>query len=666
MEQRKNAKLLKILIITISIMILVLIGVIAYLYFQTDMFKSNKTLFFKYVAQSGNAETGFIDNQTTQYFEKKENTPYTNSATFKADIKMKGEEEQFKAVNDFNISFKGKTNNLAKETEQEISLNYSSDVNFPITYRKIEDKLGIQTKYIGKNFVAIDTADTDTMSNTIIEFINQIKDVFDKADETKQIEITEQEKEQIINRYTEVLMQSIGDEKFSKVEETSSTGYKLTLTLEDMKNITIKLLETLKDDELALDKINQYAESLGAQDKVEKSEIEEVIESFNETEIEENQQFEITVYSKKGKLSKLKISTEEIVVTMDKIKGNNQNSTSISFEIKNDDNVFKFLIAGAFNGLETMESVQETYQVTIQVNEEESITYMINNNVSFAESVDIENFTEDNSIILNDVGEEQLTNFLEAVEQRITEVNKQQMEELGLEESQNPLFNLFPLATTLDVFDSAQTSRTNNDMKNIEEKLRLVVASATAEAYDEKYSNGAQEDVKELFIKNLNRELTSEYSNNVKYNGNSLSENNQIDKLPATVEIDGYEFEIGEDNKVTAKGNAKSNGSNVNFLSGRNELDATNVTQTNAEYEMYANTNSPGVTTKGLMTIISENNEKDGYKIKEINFNGEEYEATRENISFIKQEISTEKNYKIEFEKEENTGAIYRAVINEK
>lgn len=132
------------------------------------------------------------------------------------------------------------------------------------------------------------------------------------------------------------------------------------------------------------------------------------------------------------------------------------------------------------------------------------------------------------------------------------------------------------------------------------------------------------------------------------------------------MEIDGYEFEIGEDKQVTAKGTAKSNGSNLNFLSGQNELDQTNITETNAEYEMYANTNSPGVTTKGLMTIISENNEKDGYKIKEINFNGEEYEATRENISFIKQEISTEKNYKIEFEKEENTGAIYRAVINEK
>lgn len=563
MEQRKNAKILKILIITISITILILIGVIAYLYFQTDMFKSNKTLFFKYVAQAGNEETGFADKQTTQYFEKKQTTPYTNSATFKADIKIEGEEEQFKAVNDFNISFEGKTNNQTNETEQEISLNYSSDVNFPITYRKIEDKLGIQTKYIGKNFVAIDTASTDTTSNPIIEFINQIKDAFDKADETKEIEITEQEKEQIVSRYIEVLMQSINDDKFSKVEDTNSTGYKLTLKLEDIKTILLKLLDTLKDDELALDKLNQYMEAMGATEKLGKSEIEKTIESFEETEIEENKQFEITVYSKKGKLSKLKISTEETTVTIDKIRGNNQNSTSISFEINNGEDVFKVLIAGAFNGLETMESVQETYQVTIQVNEDENITYMVNNNVSFAGSVDIEGFTEDNSITLNDFEEEQVTNFLEAVTQRITEVNKQQMEELGLEESQNPLFKLFPV----------------NLLSN------LILNSVISEQANDIISN---------------------------------------------------------------------------------QLDETNITQTNAEYEMYANTNSPGVTTKGLMTIISENNEKDGYKIKEINFNGEEYEATRENISFIKQEISTEKNYKIEFEKEENTGAIYRAVINEK
>lgn len=113
-----------------------------------------------------------------------------------------------------------------------------------------------------------------------------------------------------------------------------------------------------------------------------------------------------------------------------------------------------------------MESVQETYQVTMQISESQNITYMINNNVNFAESIDIEGFTEDNSITLNDFEEEQVTNFLEAVTQRITEVNKQQMEELGLEENQNPLLNIFSMHnlvaynTTLDE-DSTKVLETN-------------------------------------------------------------------------------------------------------------------------------------------------------------------------------------------------------------
>lgn len=167
----------------------------------------------------------------------------------------------------------------------------------------------------------------------------------------------------------------------------------------------------------------------------------------------------------------MKISTEAleypIDFIIDKISGDNQNSTSISIEARNENNeVARILFAGSFNGLKTMESVQETYQVTMQISESQNITYMINNNVNFAESIDIEGFTEDNSITLNDFEEEQVTNFLEAVTQRITEVNKQQMEELGLEENQNPLLNIFSMHnlvaynTTLDE-DSTKVLETN-------------------------------------------------------------------------------------------------------------------------------------------------------------------------------------------------------------
>ena len=59
------------------------------------------------------------------------------------------------------------------------------------------------------------------------------------------------------------------------------------------------------------------------------------------------------------------------------------------------------------------------------------------------------------------------------------------------------------------------------------------------------------------------------------------------------------------------------------------------------------------------------------YTVKEdgsvvFNFNGEEYEVNAQNITFIKNEVKLDGEYRVEFEMDEDTGAIYRAVMNEK
>ena len=365
------------------------------------------------------------------------------------------------------------------------------------------------------------------------------------------------------------MKENLDDTKFSKTENTSSKGYKLTLTVEELKSIVSKLLEVARDDEVALNYLNEYLEAYGIA-TLEKSDIEDVIDNFNDIEIEENSEVEIAVYNKDGKLNKLQIASEGFDITIQKLKGDDNVSVSLACEIKDEENTIKLLLAGTFVGLKDMQNVQEAYQATLGMDEKMNFDYIISNKVNFAENVEIEDFSEDNSVLLNDFENEQVSNFLQAVGERITEVNRQQMEELGLEESENPLLNLFPIVELLSSGIGSE-----NDMTG------------------------------------------------------------------------GFESSMGMD---TLNQNLKE----------------TTIATFNSEYEIYGSTNSPGVTTKGLMTIISENNEKDGYKIKEINFNGEEYEATRENIALIKQEISTEKNYKIEFEKDENTGAIYRVVINEK
>ena len=88
----------------------------------------------------------------------------------------------------------------------------------------------------------------------------------------------------------------------------------------------------------------------------------------------------------------------------------------------------------------------------------------------------------------------------------------------------------------------------------------------------------------------------------------------------------------------------------------------------NTKFENYESLDAKGTTVKGLITTIQSNNktnEEEKYlQISEINFNGDEYEATDENILLIKSEISLDDTYKVEFERNENTGLIYRAVIN--
>ena len=59
MNQKKSTKILLIFIIILSILILLAGG--AFAYFATDIFKSDKELFFKYITQLGDEKKGFFD-----------------------------------------------------------------------------------------------------------------------------------------------------------------------------------------------------------------------------------------------------------------------------------------------------------------------------------------------------------------------------------------------------------------------------------------------------------------------------------------------------------------------------------------------------------------------------------------------------------------------------
>lgn len=567
MNQKKNTKILLILIIIIVIIILAGVGILV---FATDIFKSDKEMFFKYMADIGDSKKGFIDDGLKQYFEKKNNTPYNDEGEFSVNISSDNEQKKFENVNNFNISFSGQVDTANSKAAQNISLNYSNDVKFPINYKQIENKIGLQTKYVGSKFVAIETEKLNKFSEDLDD-VESYGEMVDKLQKMGKVELTEDEKSHIKDTYITVINQQLEKDKFSKVKESDMSGYKLSLTGTDLQNVLVKLLETLKNDQTTVDKLNEYLKIQKNSAKITASQIDDAIKSIKDDTDFSDKNFEITVYQKNRDVCKLVIETTEGTIAIEKkIEGNQQNIV-VSYEMK-EDKKSKISFSANFENLESLQNIKENYELIMSLPEvaESSTTtdvdskvvvykYNFSNDVNFTDSATVEDFSSDNSLMLTDYDSDQVSSFLNAVVERISEVNEQQMGQLGLEASENPIVNIIP-------------------------------------------SIG-------LYLGNMNVL-------------------NQVNSNMSEAEINNF----------------------------------------NQKFEAYESTNLKGVTVKGLLSTISLNNqsEETSNEIKEINYNGEEYEASEQNITLIKGEIDTEKSYRVEFEKDQDTGLIYRAVINEK
>ena len=565
MNQKKNTKILLILIIIIVIIILAGVGILV---FATDIFKSDKEMFFKYMADIGDSKKGFIDDGLKQYFEKKNNTPYNDEGEFSVNISSDNEQKKFENVNNFNISFSGQVDTANSKAAQNISLNYSNDVKFPINYKQIENKIGLQTKYVGSKFVAIETEKLNKLSEDLDD-VESYGEMVDKLQKMGKVELTEDEKSHIKDTYITVINQQLEKDKFSKVKESDMSGYKLSLTGTDLQNVLVKLLETLKNDQTTVDKLNEYLKIQKNSAKITASQIDDAIKSIKDDTDFSDKNFEIAVYQKNRDVCKLVIETTEGTIAIEKkIEGNQQNIV-VSYEMK-EDKKSKISFSANFENLESLQNIKENYELIMSLPEvaesstttdvdSEVVEYKFSNDVNFTDSATVEDFSSDNSLMLTDYDSDQVSSFLNAVVERISEVNEQQMGQLGLEASENPIVNMIP-------------------------------------------SIG-------LYLGNMNVL-------------------NQVNSNMSEAEINNF----------------------------------------NQKFEAYESTNLKGVTVKGLLSTISLNNqsEETSNEIKEINYNGEEYEASEQNITLIKGEIDTEKSYRVEFEKDQDTGLIYRAVINEK
>lgn len=564
MNQKKNNKIL--LIIIIIVFILILFAGVAFAYFATDIFRSNKELFFKYITQIGDPEKGFINKDLNQYFEKRKSVAFNNQGEISVNISDDENEDKYKNVNEFKIEFSGQVDGENSKVAQNISLNYSNSVSEQLKFKKVGSKYGIQTNDVASKFIAVDINDLNKISQSNMTIEDYSKTIKKLKDFTK-VEVNKEEFEKIINKYKNLLNEELNSEWFSKVEDSNLVGYKLLLDGENLKNILVKLLENIKNDKTVLEKINEYLKIQKNSNKVSANDIDEFIEKIKDENDLEDKKIEIIVYKENNSVVKISIGFDDNLISIEKnIKNNSQNFT---LEVKQKNDVV-FVINMQFDGLQSIQNVTEDYKIQFNIDDyintnspdsdensnilnKKIYKYNLKNEVNFTYNADIENLTDENSLILTNYSQESVSNFMDALMQRLQDINKRDMEKLGVNENENPIFQTIPSF----ILGSNQITMINNEMTELE------------------------------------------------------------------------------------------------------------INTFNSKFEVYQGTNLSPQTVKGLLSTISLNNEnEEEYKIKEINFEGQEYEVSEQNITFVKSDIDMEKNYRVEFEKDQDTGIIFRVIIN--
>ena len=390
MVQRKKKKKL-ILIITLSVLLVLLItgGVCAYLYLNTDLLKSNQTLFEKYIGQNLSIAKEFIKQKPEELIDVLNRNKYTSNTTIKATytsgIGTTAETNQSN-INNASINISSQVDKSNNYDYKNIRMAYNTE-----EFIQKDDLKGIRLDGI-MQFTTIRSENIDKVAENLGIEQETLENMWMLTQELNLDEIfnfTEEEEQAILDKYSEVIEKNTSKESFGKYNQSTislnntqavADGYYLELTKEQYYSLLIELLNTISSDDIILSKIDNLenvAKQYGINsEKTYKEKFQEYINKYVE-EIKSknigNEIFKISVYEQNGQTVKTIIETDE---------------GSFTIDIYNENKSIKI------DKIDTTETVQKRQLFTI----ERDVTSSKNNlNLEY---IDYENGVEQQSVVL--------------------------------------------------------------------------------------------------------------------------------------------------------------------------------------------------------------------------------------------------------------------------
>lgn len=487
MVTRKKRRAL--LIIIVTIFILILATVFALLYFATDSFKSNQTLFIKYMGKT-EENYNWVEETIKNIVmnEELKSTPYEENTTIKVNhTKNIGttSEDTSSNINKMQVTLQGKTDLQNKIDYKNIKLVNNNNEIFNAEYMQNGDIYGIKFPELFKQYIVANNSDIGTLfqkfgyteeeASKLPESLKMEQSIFDG------IQFSSEEKQTLKDKYLGIVKQNVPKSKFLKAKNQQTTinqqnvtanKYTIKLTKEELYNLYLKLLEVLKEDEIVLSKLEQLQTNMetvniltGNETNLKEdfvSKIEETITKINENNIG-NDETEISVYEKNGKTVKIFINGVDYKVTIESLENeyaqiaisNGENSKNYILEKKNgnvtlilEDNKKDKTNKITLNQEENQTndtSYEKDTNITYE-NETNKIEGNITQKIEKVSSVEKqEEFDNKNSVNLSELNEEQAKTIIQKVNAALTQKVNSINEETGIENEVNEILEIVGL-----------------------------------------------------------------------------------------------------------------------------------------------------------------------------------------------------------------------------
>lgn len=322
------------IVVLICLIVMICLSAVG-MYFFTDIFKTDKQMFFKYIAKNIDIVDNMRDEDLEFFLERVQNETSSNTGkmTFNAQ-----NVDYLEFLNDINITYSGISSPKDKYCYEDVLFNVKNE-STEIELLKQEDIYAIKAKDILKKYLGIENnnlkqwAKKFGMSQDLIDKTPDKID-FDKNKNLYNQIIGSNDLAQIKKTYYNFILQNFIDDMFSKSEDLENEIYTLKLSEKQFLQIYINLLETIKND----DNIQNIIKQVLSQNEVSSSDIDEVIEKYKK-----NIQQEIEDYSKQLNNSELDSAEEKSIFIKIFKSGKSLIKTEIvlddiTFTIKNDVN----------------------------------------------------------------------------------------------------------------------------------------------------------------------------------------------------------------------------------------------------------------------------------------------------------------------------------------